>query len=753
MTRAGFEITDELPPPMPVKILAKGEAKKKLSLMDYQNRKKSASPVENGMTARTETKTNGTVHAKPLPPKDDVRRDGSVKVAEKINASRQPDARPEKPRSETNGDRYVDQTPMLWYAPQATDQPGRIKTSQVKSQPEVESRKRAAEPGGDPPLQKRTKGEAITAKTDQPRQSKPETPRGREATERPLRDTKVETLHPTHNGMPPSSSDRDRENTPSPRSTIQVNGSRPRSNSGTPTPRKPEPMTKPALPRLLSPLPPSLFHEDTEKDVVPRKKLTTKPSKPEKEKAKKPPLKKIPALLSPTLPPVIEEILALQDRKQTASKGVSSQSSNQSSDSSGGARKTIVAAPPGCSVEEEEAQPSRPSKIVTLKFRNKGNAKRFRELLSLPSKSAKDALKKERSESAEAAPPPAKKRPRPVDDVPQETTASKRPKMTADVITAKPAGPTTPLKHTATSMSRVTSSQSQGQIQTPAATTGLTPSTSDNRPPTRSEPLDPKTIAQAEAFKERNIEYTRLGSNLKHARDDLLRDRGAALAPANERRVTALHFEMVLAYMVAFDSLNQSRMLERKVWEVSAWESLLPHLNELRSRVQNKALRALAVQMHALSLEQITNAFATLDPGAAAATFSRWGKHNRARTVMWGEAVTMWERVDEPRMRVAMGPWTTVNDAVAAVLGVMGRWAEREGVRWQPEVSVKGEVDRERDREKDRERESYRDGDKDRDRDRDRDRERDRGRDRGRERERERERDRPRQSLNHGPRY
>ncbi|KAK4043597.1 hypothetical protein C8A01DRAFT_12948 [Parachaetomium inaequale] len=731
-TRAAFEICDELPPPMPIKLLAKGEAKKKLSLTDYQNRKKSASPVENGVPAKTETKTNGTVHARPLPPKDDVKREESVKAVEKPNAPRQADARPEKPRPEINGERYVEQTAKSRNPSQVTDKSSRSKTSQARSQPEAESRKRTAETSGDPTPQKRAKGDAVTVKAEQPRQLKPPTPRGRDATEKASRDTKTETLHPTINGLPPPSLDRDRESTASPRSTIQVNGSRPRSDSGTSTPRKPEVMTKSALPRLLSPLHPSLFEGEGEKETQPRKKLPGKASKPEKEKAKKP--LKIPSLLSPTLPPVIEEMLAQKDRKQTGSKGVSSQSSNQSSDSQGSARKTIVAAPPG-RVAEEEEKPARPSRIVTFKLK-KANAKRAKDLLSLPSKSAKDALKKERSASAEATPPPpAKKRPRTADDTPQEPAASKRPKTTAEAITAKPAGPTTPLKHAATTMSRVTSSQSQGQSNTPAAVTGLTPSTSDNRPPTRSEPLDPKTLAQAEACRDRHGEYQRLGSKLKHARDDLHRDRGTNMTAADERRATALHFEMVLAYMVAFDSLNQSRVLERKVCEIAAWETLLPHLAELRGRVQgNRALKALAVQMHVLCLEQITNGFASLDPGAAAAGFVRWAKHNRNRAVMWGEANAMWERVEEPRMRAVVGPWTMVDDAVAAVLAIMRRWAERDGVRWQPEVFAKAERDRERERE------------------RERDRERDRDRDRDRERERERERDRPRPSLN-GSRY
>ncbi|KAL2160333.1 hypothetical protein VTH06DRAFT_1506 [Thermothelomyces fergusii] len=92
-TRAAFEISDEAPPPpMPVKALSKGEPKKKLSLMDYQNRKKSASPVENGLSAKTESRTNGTVTARSLPSKDDVT------AGEKAHAPPRPaTTAPEKP--------------------------------------------------------------------------------------------------------------------------------------------------------------------------------------------------------------------------------------------------------------------------------------------------------------------------------------------------------------------------------------------------------------------------------------------------------------------------------------------------------------------------------------------------------------------------------------------------------------------------------------------------------------------------------
>lgn len=113
-TRAAFEICEE-PHEMATKVVAKGDVKKKLSLMDYQNKKKSASPRENESAVKAEARTNGTVQAKAPLPKDGVKR-GDVKAAEKSHAPRHADPGPEKPRPAPNGERYVKQTSGIGHA-------------------------------------------------------------------------------------------------------------------------------------------------------------------------------------------------------------------------------------------------------------------------------------------------------------------------------------------------------------------------------------------------------------------------------------------------------------------------------------------------------------------------------------------------------------------------------------------------------------------------------------------------------------
>jgi hypothetical protein len=577
---------------------------------------------------------------------------------------------------------------------------------------------------------------------------KPEAARARDrVNDKPHRDSRGESLHPTANGLAPSTADGGRENTASPRSTIQVNGTRQHSDSGRSTPRRMENLARPALPELLSPLHPSLEAELHERETGRRRIAEKVPQRPQKidPPAKRPkPSVQIPQLLSPTLPPIVEAELAR--RKKTPPKSEGNNRNNLTPESPTSARKTKVQ----LADEEEPSRPARPSRIVTIKLK-KGMAKRAKELLSLPSRSAKDALRKERSMSVEDTPPPARKRPRPADDAPSEPTVAKRNKATADSVIARPIGPSTPLKQSATAMSRVTSSQSLGTPGNSQSLT-LTPGALD-RPPTRSDSVEPgrarstgdmlRDRAAIENLREKSEEYRVLGNSIKHQRDDIFRAANNSkdgLTKDDERRSTALHFEMVLAYMVSFSMFNQMRMLERKVCDLTRFESLLPHFAELRHRIRREghpeALRALALQLHAICLEQITAAFQTLDPQAVPLGFARWVKLERQRAPTWAEAVASYEAVEDRRMRTLMGPWSKVEDAVMATLNVLRRWADRHNVRWNPVVMKDKQAD----------------ADKERGRDRDRERERDRPRERipermngggvGRDRDRERDRDR-----------
>ncbi|KAK0634771.1 hypothetical protein B0T17DRAFT_586480 [Bombardia bombarda] len=756
VTRPAFEIVEEqdiTPVPMPTKVFAKGEMKK-LSIKDYQKRKKSISPADNDMSVKVEPGSNGAIDLKPQ--KENGRAD-ETKPKERHDGERQ-DSQSERTRLALNGERS--------------------NTSKPVTVSDVLSRKRGPEPERNLPPSKRSKNEASSSSRPEQaaRQAKPETPRDRDhrTTDRQHRETRSETLHPTINGLPPPETERERYVSASPKSTIQVNGTKPRLDSATSTPRKGD--SKSALPQLLSPLHPSLFDELDEPDRTRRRPGDKFPAKASKSDGP-PPAKKqktmaIPELLSPTLPPIVEAELA-RLKKSLSSKDDSSSLSPEPPS----ARKTKV---PVKLIKEETPTPSRPSKIVTLKIKRAVFLKTAKELLRLPSKYEKE---KERSISVENTPPPARKRPPRVaveEVIPENIVPLKRKlPAVADALVAKPSGLSTPVKQqagggvgatslSATAMSRVTSSQSQTIGDTPGAHNhSATPGTGGaaaaaaaaerSRPPPPSSaaaPPPPPPMDSAEAarvwasvkkFKERHREYEKTGMRLKHTRDRMWRVRETPLTPADEQKITALHFEMVLAYMVAFNALNQARILERKICDCDSWETLLPHFYELKNRVAgngNRALKALALQMQALCLEQITFAFGTLDPAQAAGYFARWQKLDRQRGATWAEAVALAEGVEDRRLKVVMGPWMKVEEAVGAALRVMQRWAERERVRWVAEVFREKEG---REREREREGERERDGAGGREREREKEKERDRGGG-GRDRERERDRERDRES-------
>ncbi|KAH8878837.1 hypothetical protein GQ53DRAFT_80534 [Thozetella sp. PMI_491] len=652
-TRAAYEMLEDpeaKKAPLTVQDLAKETAgKKKVSAKDYLSRRRSPSPVDADMVGKADARLHNGADAK---------RDKSTaqplekQRPEHREKERPADAsRPEKPRRDSDADRI--RNPLSRTDPTTTSST---------------AKKRFADESDHVPPIKRNKPDAHNSKESIRAAPLPDTLRARDSFPEKTghKDSKSDKLHPTTNGRPHKELEREREYTASPKSTIQVNGTK----SHTPTPRKGDSSKVPAL---LSPLHPSF---DRELDDHERAKPRLAEKAPAK-RAEAPPKKriKLPELLSPTLPPIVEAELARV--KLTPTQGDSSQRSTDAYDSPSSGKKSKY--------PDEEEQPQLPvRKMVTLKLR-KGAAKRAKELLSLPSKSLKEALKKERSLSVEGTPPPARKRPRIADEVPAEVPSSKRSKTATEALKSV-ATPNTPHKHTSTSMSRVTSSQSQSA--TPSNSHGLTPGTAE-RPPTSSDNHPPvdlgKSRVKVEALRERHDEYRVLGGRLKHTRDDILRERGSTMNAAEQKRAAALHFEMILAYMVSFNAFNQSRAIERKVWDLNFWESLLPHMRELKQRVRHStALLALAHQMHAVCLEEISHAYATLDPASAASSLQRWSQYERQRGATWEEAMRRCDDVESRSMKVVVGPWTNVDDAVASALSIMCRWAERERVEWQP---------------------------------------------------------------------
>lgn len=735
ITRPSYDICEEpasAPSAMPPKPpLPNGEAKKKLSLKDYQKWRKQ-SPQDPPATpkadakpeAKGDTKVNSTVE-RSAPVKENVKPDNTKA---KTKPARIEGGESEKPRITVNGDS--------------------MRSSHIQSQVEADSRKRAADTT-ERDQHKRPRPDTDRETSRLP--PKPEPPRNR-LNDRPDKDSRKETLHPTTNGQARSAADRERDVSASPKSTILVNGSKPYKESTPGSPRrKRDTGSKAPVPALLSPLHPSLLagESDRLKSKKPAEKAPPKSLKIDSSKKKF----EIPALLSPTLPAIVEEELA-RKLKSTPSRTESRDTKAQLPDSPSVARKTKMKAEPIEDDDEEEEEPE-PSRIVTLKLK-KANAKRAKDLLSLPSKAVKDAMRKERTAArAEATPPPARKRPRAPDDTPQESVAAKRPKTAfGDTVIAKPTGMSTPLKPSAPAMSRVPSTQSQNATPGPPSTRHITPGMGERG----SVPPLPPPSAETAPFRERDVEYRGYGGKLKHQRDAVdaalrdpakLKTLSSAAVTLDNKRAMCLHMEMVMAYMIAFYSGNHARMMDRRPPDLATWESLTPHFSELKKRVYSvRPLRILCTQLFAVVLEHITATYSQADQATAPALFARWQKLERLRPDVWHELYQVADFVDDKRVKMTVGPWTKIEEAVLSAMGVMKRWAEMEEVKWTPMI-MKSEMAAEAKKEKEKEKEADKDTKdhhsqqpKDKEPQRDRERERDRDRDRERERDRDRDRDR-----------
>ncbi len=125
--------------------------------------------------------------------------------------------------------------------------------------------------------------------------------------------------------------------------------------------------------------------------------------------------------------------------------------------------------------------------------------------------------------------------------------------------------------------------------------------------------------------------------------------------------------EMVMAYMIAFRSFTQARIMDRKAANnYQHWDDLMPHFLQLRLYTRDfKALEGLATQLHAVCLEQLVVALGSSD---VATVSSRLVSAERKRTDAWIDAFNCIESVDDSALRVTVGPWHNVEEALRITL-------------------------------------------------------------------------------------
>ncbi|ROT43555.1 hypothetical protein SODALDRAFT_41807 [Sodiomyces alkalinus F11] len=690
-TRPYYDMREEPPTPNPAKeagVRMEKKAVTKLSLSDYKNKQRKAaeSPLDSGFPVKP-------VVVRKDGPGGKTGKDVSKVDGDKIDhrdTSR--DANAMRPRDGPNDEIHNSADARPKANIEARDTPE--KRNRADDSDEIQRAQKRLRPEANiGPSEDRSR----TSRNDPLKKKEPQPQKDRAA----YKDPKPPTSSLPNGRAISKDSVRSRAETPPTRARGEsINGARPSPSAppkGTPL-KNDQQSSRTTVPPLLSPLhfPMGSSQErpkekrgkeeegDLSKSVKTAKTSLAKPARREKSPVK------IPPLLSPTLPPALEEELA-RIIKTGPAKTVASA---QPLDSAGNIRKLKP-----LKQEDDNEKVEKPKIvnrdrekdgtrrfIVTLKCGRK-HSKTLKRLLALP------PPKKERSASLGAAPPQAVAKKRPVSgtELVGDSIAVKRPRTSDMASSWKLAAPSTPPKAAGTSMSRVASTSSQ--VPTPgdmhhSATPGgdRLPSRHESR-----EPVDPSRIRQ---LRDRHERYKELGGKLKHKRDALFpaktnnRGRPPPLSDHDHKLSIALCLESAMAYMVSFRAVFDSRRHENKAQNPNQWETILPLLDMIRHDVsegRHRALDALQLQLRGVILEELIKCYWSLDPASHAIRIIYF---ERLRSSVWKAAAEASGLVDEQRMRANFGPWTGAEEAVGLGLRIVRRWANEQNLDWSPELSL-----------------------------------------------------------------
>lgn len=300
----------------------------------------------------------------------------------------------------------------------------------------------------------------------------------------------------------------------------------------------------------------------------------------------------------------------------------------------------------------------------------------------------------------------AKKRPRPPENnlEPSSTSSSKRLKTekntelststsskqlkAANHPSSKP--PVTPL-NSAVALSHVTSGASQ--TRTPGAQMASTPTSSVGV-----RPAAPDITVQARiaALKQRNDHYTILGTSIKRARDALAKRQTETGVHLDLKVQTAMTMEMVLAYMIAFKSLNQMRELERRPSDVRPWQQLRPFLDQLKQNTKESLpMHVLSLQLKGICTGEILESYEPM------VVRGNWGPQDprslgealKSHRNIWSSVEELQDKISDDAMKTyGIKVWSSPVTVANAALPILNRWAKREHVNWEAKITVPEEL-------------------------------------------------------------
>lgn len=667
LTRAYFDIREETATPAnatstptPRRNDPNNKPKTKLSLKDYKNRKKSPGPdgEEPPKSAALPIKASAPLKKVAEPtPKDMEDRRGARKGV--------PDGKPDMKSEARHG-----RSPSL-------DKKRRIPEAEPDSKP-----------------MKRPKVENATPNSTSSRSIrdnfslKPE--RQAPIEKKPSKDLKP---HPVANGKSALSSTGSKGVSPKPGALVNGSQKPVKNKDGAEKKTESNHNTKGNhssnyLPPLLSPIDITNYVDDDSKAPRPSPKKKPADSNGLKPPPKKnqdhelspsPKKRKIPPLLSPTLPPIVLEELALA--KANKSKDLS-QRNSQVSDSPNGQKKTVKISKREETIHVDSNKGQRDSLMVSLKYK-KRIAKTVARLLNLPpgGRRKADLLKTEeratRDRSNSLEPGTARKRPVPVVDT---SEASKRPK-------ASDPRPSTPPRQSS-AMTRVASNSSQAG--TPGVANGLTPAA---QPPERRRPFaDPEKLQKLQS---RAANFIQLATKLKHERDAVLKKPTEGVSERDRQVAIAAGIQCLVSFLLGFKLQSDASDLERKPGSTRSLRELLMLFRVTRSDcARHNSLTALVLRLQGICLVYIGRIMWSYPPDPdhvkeilanSKEQQETWRLADNARRAMGvydgasksGDGGSMGKLIDR------LGPWTIPEEAIPVTLEVL-RKVMQANSQWKP---------------------------------------------------------------------
>ncbi|PHH65161.1 hypothetical protein CDD81_3292 [Ophiocordyceps australis] len=740
MTRPYYDMREEPPKPVPrqVSALAKpGDKKKKLSLSDYKNKKtglaSSNSPPEPSLLKQREA---DRAASPPHPPSH------SSNQLPPSSHPPQPPPQPPPPASAATDARKP--TPDLKRPENARLHDSRPSSVEAKPRQPREGpsdTKLPPKPPSLPPKPPSPPAKRRAAEADDARPLKRPRPEEKRATDSSLHRDDVsrrkDRVQNVARDAPPSTEDGS-ANVPNGRSTLKnalnstknaspvapirresVNGVR--SNSKENTRSEKVDASKPSLPPLLSPLHFSFGNNDrsqhghgqTSPKMDKKRKADTGNASPHNKKTEAEAGRKkgalamtIPPILSPTLPPAIED--EIRRRKKASSEVVAEKTKEN------GRKKPVV--------DNDEAPAPPPPRlghrrrlIVSL-FIPETLRPAFRKMIAPLGRretvgpEADRERKKERpasDETPQAA--QARKRPAGAIEGAGETTASKRPR-TSDLssLSRVAATPSTPSKKS-TAMSRVSSSNSLAQ--TPGEHVTSTPAAlaapdrrangQDSGAATKGEKADVQSLTELEE------RLTAKAKSLKRNGDSMLRDfRNSHINNAKGKPVEhkvklgyVLSMESIIAFFMAFQTDDKIRSAGNKLWDHWKWQSLFPLIEHMLQEVSREGLHnsqplyALLLILHARCHDELLKCYGQYDQKSLKqndiAPIDQVLSRVRRRARLWTVAHDAVASIDNADLRADMTPWASLDDVTEASLKVLRRWCAEERVDWTPQPMIR----------------------------------------------------------------